>query len=121
MRDGSGGLDSGSVLALGDFDGNGDLDAFVGAAGGRFTYFARPRFESVFIRVPGPANPLASTDLGSDSAPAAADLDGDGDLDLVTGNLNGTFAVHYLPEPAQSVMLAAGAALLGWLRRGIRG
>ncbi|HEX5065389.1 MAG TPA: FG-GAP-like repeat-containing protein, partial [Myxococcota bacterium] len=107
--------------ALGDFDGDGDLDVYAGAAGGRFTYFVQPRFESDLVRVPGPANPLASTDLGSDSAPAAADLDGDGDLDLVTGNLAGTFAVHYLPEPAHVSMFAAGAALLGWLRRGRRG
>ena len=46
---------------------------------------------------------------------AAADLDGD--PDLVTGALSGTFAVHYVPEPARGLLLGAGIALVRWLAR----
>jgi hypothetical protein len=48
--------------------------------------------------------------------PAAGDLDGDGHVDLVTGRGDGTFAVHYFPEPARGLLLGAGIALLSLLR-----
>jgi hypothetical protein len=35
----------------------------------------------------------------------------------VTGAVSGTFALHYLPEPARAFLFAAGAALLGWIER----
>ena len=55
--------------------------------------------------------PARGEDVGERAAPAAADLDGDGDDDLVTGTADGTFAVHYMPEPAHGALLGAGAAL----------
>jgi hypothetical protein len=70
-----------------------------------------------FALLTGAANPLADADLGDRSAPAAADLNGDGVPDLVTGALSGTFAVRYLPEPARGLGLGAGVALLGLLAR----
>jgi hypothetical protein len=65
----------------------------------------------------GAANPLNGQDVGNDSAPSLGDFNGDGDLDLVTGNALGTFNVHYLPEPGRGLLLGAGVALLKLLGR----
>jgi hypothetical protein len=43
-------------------------------------------------------NPIGGFDVGYGSAPAFADLDDDGSLDLASGESTGTF-VYYLPEP----------------------
>jgi hypothetical protein len=52
------------------------------------------------------------------SAPVYTDLNGDGGLDLVSGESTGTF-VYYInvPEPAGTLALAAGSGLLAFLAR----
>jgi hypothetical protein len=45
--------------------------------------------------------------------PAAVDLDGDGDLDLVDDSKY----VYYTPEPGRGLLLGTGAALLRLLAR----
>ena len=69
------------------------------------------------MRLTGDANPFAGEDVGDSSAPAAGDLDGDGDLELVTGASDGAFRVHYFPEPARGLLLGAGLALVVLLER----
>src|SRR6185436_1282769 len=44
-----------------------------------------------FSALTGSANPLNGVDIGNRSAPAFADLDGDGDLDAMVGEQGGTF------------------------------
>jgi hypothetical protein len=96
--------------ALADFDRDGDLDLVCGTEGGRFRYFQNAGTATApsFARGFAAANPLDGEDLGDRSAPAAADLNGDGRPDLVTGSLAGTFAVHYFPEPARALLFACG-------------
>jgi len=70
---------------LGDIDGDGDLDLFVGESSGTLNYFenvgspSAPAFSLVDDEFEG-------FDVGRRSLPVLYDLDGDGDLDLVVGS-----------------------------------
>ncbi len=94
--------------SFGDTDGDGDLDMVVGVLGGAFNpnlttvdnLFAFEQTEAgVFELRTGQL--LRGLDVGSESAPVLADLDDDGDLDLLVsnkidpGNLESGFIYHF--------------------------
>jgi hypothetical protein len=91
--------DWGATPELADLDGDGDLDLVVGSFYGAITYFENTGSDSVpvFVEASGADSPFNAYNLISEgsandymASPVLADLDGDGDLDMVVGTyMNG--------------------------------
>ena len=83
------GIDVGttSTPTFADIDGDGDQDLVVGEFDGNLNYYENTGTASspTYTARTGTANPFNGIDVGSASTPTFADIDGDGDLDLVVG------------------------------------
>jgi hypothetical protein len=89
-----------STPALGDLDGDGDLDLLVGELAHEIHYYEQ--VAGSFVERTGVANPFRSVTFGTFEAPRTyshpvlEDLDGDGDLDLLLGSHFGVVRMDQL-------------------------
>ena len=77
---------------FGDFDRDGDADLLFGDRSGQFRYCRNLLVEEghlVYAEMMGRLNPFAGIDVGGNSSPAVIDIDGDGDLDVISGEIRG--------------------------------
>ncbi len=85
-----------SAPTLGDVDGDGDLDAFVGVYGGSIIYYRNDGTATApsFTEITDENNPFYDVTVGTFSTPSLADVDGDGDLDAFIGAYDGAITFY---------------------------
>ncbi len=91
--------------ALADLDADGDLDLLIGCGDGRMLYYeANPTSPPTYAAAV--LNPFRITSVGYNLAPAFADIDNDGDVDLFVGTRTGSI-FYFQNVGSQTAMLLA--------------
>jgi hypothetical protein len=82
----AGGLQTGASPAAADLDGDGDLDILTAVLSGNLLFFRNTGNASAPAFASASTNPFGLANVGADSSPELADLDGDGDLDALVSS-----------------------------------
>ena len=90
-----------SKPAFGDVDEDGDVDALIGNGSGDFYFFENTGTKSAPAFAQRLRNPFGLADIGGNSAPTFADVDGDADLDVLAGDESGN-VVFFESTPFRS-------------------
>ena len=86
-----------STPDLVDIDNDGDFDLFIGESGGHISFYhndgdkSAPRWTAVGYFTDSSSIPIY---VGSNIKPDFVDIDGDGDLDIISGNSSGYIYLH---------------------------
>ncbi|MEL6940039.1 MAG: FG-GAP-like repeat-containing protein [Cyanobacteria bacterium J06598_1] len=85
-------IDNYSDPTLADVDGDGDLDMMIGDTSG-IEYFENTGTDTAptYVERTGSSNPFNGIDAGNGNDPTFADIDTDGDLDLILGEQDGIY------------------------------
>ncbi|MEM0996736.1 MAG: FG-GAP-like repeat-containing protein [Bacteroidota bacterium] len=99
-----------AYLSFPDLDGDGDFDLMAGEVGGTLQFFDNIGTATAPAFGPSFPNPFGLQDVSVLSSPAAADLDGDGDFDLIVGETEGN--VRYFENTGSSSAPAFASPVL---------
>jgi hypothetical protein len=95
-----------TIPTFADLNGDGKPDLIIGMESGELLFFENTS-DSTNISFELTTGVLDNIDVGVSSAPAFADLDNDGDLDLVVGNRNGILKYYENTGTATAMDFAA--------------
>ena len=83
-----------------DIDGDGDFDAFVGNFDGTLKYYENTGDSGSPSFAAAVDNPFGYVDVGTEVSPDVADIDGDGDLDLIVAEKDGPDNIKFFENTA---------------------
>jgi Ca2+-binding RTX toxin-like protein len=108
------GIDIGNFSSptFADIDGNGTLDLIMGEDYGNIFYYKNigTTTAPVFVAQTGINNPFNAIDVGQNASPTFGDVNGDGSLDMVIGELFGNF-IYYLNLPNQAPTITSSSTV----------